>query len=180
MQVHPKNARRYAARATFSLRRVEPIQAIIMRRLTCMINSALMRMRRLTGATKRLLRMDYVWRKKASAPRRLPRFTKYWSKTRAPIGGANCSGITRLDLTPHGCWRKTRSGNLLLPSMTNSQQREAAGAKKQQRVLPIFAWNISSGRINRKESMAENLGFLSQIDGLINLREIRSRITMRP
>src|SRR5207248_5503887 len=101
--------------------------------------------------TKRFLRRDYVWRRKASAPRRLPRFTKYWRKTRARIGGANYSGIIRLGLMPRGCWRKIRSGNLLLLSMRNSPRREEAGAKKQKRVLPISAWSISSGRINRKE-----------------------------
>jgi hypothetical protein len=63
--------------------------------------------------------------------------------------------------------------------MKNSPQREAAGAKKQKRVLPIFAWSISSGRINRKESVAENLGFLSQINGLISLHKIRSRIKIK-
>src|SRR5438067_2195150 len=124
MPVPPKNARRCAARATFSLRWVPPIQAIISARSTCMINSALIRTSRFTGATKRFLRRDYVWRRKTSAPRRLPRFTKYWRETRARIGGA----------------------------------------KKQKRVLPIFDWSISFGRINRKESVAENLGFLSQID----------------
>src|SRR5256886_17432211 len=130
-----------------------------------MVNGRLIRTSRFTGATKRFLRRDYVWRKKATAPQRLPRFTKYWSKTRAPIGGANCSGITRLDLKPHGCWRKTRRGNLLLPSMTDSLQGEAAGAKEQKRALPIFGWNISSERINRQESVGENLGLLAHIDG---------------
>src|SRR5204863_8461578 len=160
--IPPKSARRCAARATFSSKWVQPIQAITSARSTCMINSPLIRTNRFTGANKRFLRRDYVWRRRASAPRRLPRFTKYWRKTRARIGDANCSGIIRLGLTRRGCWRKTRNGNLLLPSMRNSLEREVAEAKKQKRVLPIFAWSISSGRINRKESVAENLGFLSQ------------------
>jgi hypothetical protein len=49
--------------------------------------------------------------------------------------------------------------------MKNSPERGAVGAKKQKRALPIFAWSISFGRINGKKSAAENLGFLSQIDG---------------
>jgi hypothetical protein len=39
--------------------------------------------------------------------------------------------------------------------------REAAEAKKQKRALPIFAWSIFFGRINRKGMAAENLGLLS-------------------
>src|SRR6266403_2081943 len=79
MQVPPKNARRCAARATFSLRRVQPIQAIISARSTCMINSPLIRTSRFTGATKRFLRRDYVWRKKASAARLLEEDSKWES-----------------------------------------------------------------------------------------------------
>ena len=92
---------------------------------------------------------------------RLPRFTKYWRKTRVQIGGANSSGITRRGLTPRACWRKIRSGNLLLLSMKNSLQPEAAEAKKLRPVLPIFGWSISFGQINHKGSVAENLGLLS-------------------
>src|SRR6266481_6611468 len=161
----PKNARRCAAKATFSLKWVQAIQAIISARSTSMINSPLIKTRRFTGATRRSLRRGYVWRRKASAPMRLPRFTKYWRKTFAQIGGANSSGITRQGLTPRACWRKIRSGNLLLLFMRNSPERGAVGVKKQKRVLPIFAWSISSGRINGKKFVAGNLGFLSQIDG---------------
>ena len=99
--------------------------------------------------------------KKASAPMRLPRFTKYWRKTRIQIGGANSSGITRRGLTPRACWRKIPSGNLPLLSMKNSPQREAAEAKKREPVLRIFGWSISFGQINRRGMVAENLGLLS-------------------
>jgi hypothetical protein len=37
--------------------------------------------------------------------------------------------------------------------MRNSLQREAAEAKKQKPVLPIFAWSISFGRTDRRASV---------------------------
>jgi hypothetical protein len=49
--------------------------------------------------------------------------------------------------------------------MRNSPERGAVGAKKQKLASLVFAWSISFGRINGKKSVAENLGFLSQIDG---------------
>src|SRR5262245_9874587 len=151
MPVRPKNARRYAVRATYSLRWAQPTQIIISARSKSMINSPRIRTSPFTGATKRSLRRDYVWRRKAPATTRLPHFTKYWRKTRAQIDGGNSSGITRLDLTPRVSWRKSRSGSLLLPSMRNWLQREAAEAKKQRHVLPIFGWSTSFGQINRSE-----------------------------
>jgi hypothetical protein len=161
MLVLQKNARPCEARATFSLRWAQQIQTITSARSKSMINSPPIRTSQFTGAIRRSLRRDYVWRRKASAPMRLPRFTKYWRKTRIQIGGANSSGITRRGLTPRACWRKIRSGNLPLLSMKNSLQREAAEAKKLRPVLPIFGWSISFGQINHKGLMAENLGLLS-------------------
>src|SRR4029434_7232155 len=177
MLVPPKNARRCVARATFSLRWAQPIQTIISARSKSTINSLPIRTSPLTGVTRRSLRRDYAWRRKATAPMRSLRFTRYWRKTRGQIGGANSSGITRLGSTLRAYWRKIRSGNLLLRSMRNWLQREAPEAKKQKRVLPIFAWSISSGRIDRKEHGGLKYRLFVLTRRYISLQDTRRRIT---
>src|SRR4029450_9021966 len=136
---HPKNGRRFAARETFSLRWVEVTRKIISVHSKFMISLHPTRTRRFTGATRRFSKKLCAWRRKTTGPAPWQPSTKCWKRGRVPTAGANCSGITKQDLTRPVYWRTIQNGNLLLLYTKNWPRPEVAGVKKQKRVLTACA-----------------------------------------
>src|SRR4030095_7856079 len=75
---------------------------------------------------------------------------------------ANCSGITKQDLTRPVYWRTIQNGNLLLLYTKNWPRPEVAGVKKQKRVLTACAWSIFFGLID-PENLQCLTGFCFQL-----------------
>src|SRR5438445_11558036 len=171
-----RNAKRFAGKATFSLSQAQPTRIIIRAQLKHTTSWRPMRTSRLTGVTRRSSKRDYAWKRKAIEPAPLRRFTRYWRTRRARISSANCSGITKLDLTLVDCWRKIQSGNLPLLSMISSLPREGAEAKKQKRVLIVFASNIFFGRT--ESSVAATVHSLSAKSMGICLQQLVTGLTI--